>query len=91
MQFEEKLHIFHLVGVDLRSMNHSREFIRAFVMASMTVVDDRRIERHLHVVDAVTGRKRILAFVAGKVTELHTRDAFALMVMSKGGELQAVF
>ena len=58
----------------------------------MTVVMDRRIEKHLHLVYAITGRKRIFAFMADKVTELHrTRDAVALMVMSSGGELQAVF
>ena len=91
MQFEEKLHNLHLAGLDIGSLNHSRQFIRAFV-ESMTVVMDRRIERHLHAVDTVTGRKRIFAFMADKVTELHrTGDAVALMVMSEGGELQAVF
>ena len=59
---------------------------------SMTVVMDRRIERHLHEIDPITGWKRIFAFMADKVTELHrTGDAVALMVMSEGGELQAVF
>jgi hypothetical protein len=44
----------------------------------MTVVMDRRIEKHLHAVDAITGRKRIFAFMADKVTELHrTADAVA--------------
>ncbi len=61
-------------------------------MESLTVVMDRRIERHLHAIDPITGRKRIFAFMADKVTELNiTRDAVALMVMSMGGELQAVF
>ncbi len=61
-------------------------------MLSMIVVMDRRIEKHLHVVDAITGRKRIFAFMADKVTELNrTGDAVALMVMSSDGEMQAVF
>ena len=70
LQFESKLHSFHLAGVDIGSLNHSREFIRAFV-GSMATVMDLRIQRHLHAVDDVTGRKRIFAFMADKVTELH--------------------
>ncbi len=58
----------------------------------MTAVMDLRIQRHLHAGDVFIGRKRIFALMADKVTELHrTRDAVALMVMSEGGELQAVF
>ncbi len=46
----------------------------------------KRIERHLYVVDAVTSRKRIFAFMVDKVTEIHrTGDAVASMVMSEGG------
>ena len=91
LQFEEKLHILHLAGSDIGPLNHLRQFIRAFV-GSMAIVMDKRIERHLHAVDAITGRKRIFAFMADKVTELHiTRDAVVMMVMSSVGELQAVF
>ena len=91
LQFEEKLHSFHLACVDIGSLNHSRGFTRAF-LGSMIDVIDLRTQRHLHSVDAVTGRKRIFAFVADKVTELHRIvDAVALMIMSEGGELQAVF
>ena len=58
----------------------------------MTTMMDLRIQRHLYVADKITGRKRIFAFNADKVTELHmTRDAVALMIMSEDGELQAVF
>jgi hypothetical protein len=91
LQFEEKLHILHLAGSDIGPLNHLRQFIRAFV-GSMAIVMDKRIERHLHAVDAITGRKRIFAFMADKVTELHkTGDAAALMVMSEGGALQSIF
>jgi hypothetical protein len=91
LQFEEKLHSLHLARVDRGSLNHSREFIRAFVK-SMTSVMDLRIERHLYAIDAVTRRERIYAVIADKVTELHiTWDAVAVMAMSEGGELQAVF
>ncbi len=85
------MHSLHLAGLDIGSLNHSRDFIKAFA-ESMTNVMDRMIEMHLHEVDAVTGRKRIFTFMADKVTELHrTGNAAALMVMSEGGELQAVF
>jgi hypothetical protein len=58
----------------------------------MTMVMDQRISRHWHKVDAVTGRKRLFAFMADKVTELHkTGDADAVMVMSEVRELQAIF
>ena len=91
LQFEEKLHNLHLAGSDIGSLNNSRQFIKAFV-GSMTDVMHLRIQRHLHKVDAITGRTRIFAFMADKVTELHiTGDAVALMIMSEGGELQAVF
>jgi len=63
-------------------MNHLRKFTRAFV-ESMTLMINRRIERHLYGVDAITSRKRIFAFMANKVTETHRiGDAVALMVMS---------
>ncbi len=61
-------------------------------MESMTVVMDRRIEKHLLAIDPITSRKRIFAFMADKFTELHRRgDTVALMAMSEGGELEAVF
>ena len=61
-------------------------------MEIVTVVMDQRISKHLHEVDAVTIRKRVFAFLADKVTELHiTGDAVAVMTMSEGGELQALF
>ena len=73
------------------SLNHSREFARAYV-GSMTKVMDLRIQRHMYAVDAVTRRKRIFAFMADKVMELHrTRGAVALMIISEGGELGATF
>ncbi len=72
-------------------MNHSREFIRGFV-DSMADVMDMRVSEHLRAIDPVTGRKRIFAFMADKVTELHrTGDAVVVMVMSEEGELQDVF
>ena len=74
MQFEEKMRSLHLACVDIGSLNYSREFIRAFV-ESIKVVMGQRIERHLHVVDAATSRKRIFAFMADKVTELHGTES----------------
>ena len=41
VQFEHKLQGLHLVGVDIGSMNHSREFIRGFVESVTTVMDMR--------------------------------------------------
>ena len=77
----------HLAGVDIGSMNHSREFIRSFV-ESMAAVMDRRIKEHVRAIDPITGRKRVFAFMADKVTELHrTGDAVAVMIMSAEGEL----
>ncbi len=70
LQFEGRRNSLHLAGLDIGSLNHSRQFIRAFV-GSMTVVMDQRISRHLKEVDAVTGRKRLFAFMSDKVTELH--------------------
>ncbi len=47
---------------------------------------------HLHAIDPITCRKRVIAFMADKVTELHrTGDAFTVMIISEEGELQAVF
>ena len=72
-------------------MNHSREFIRGFV-ESMTVVMDRRISEYVRAVDPITCRKRVFAFMADKVTELHrTGDGVALMIMTEEGWLKAIF
>ena len=56
MQFEHKLQSLHLAGVDIGSMNHSREFIRGFV-DSMTYVMDGRIKDHVRAIDPITGRE----------------------------------
>ena len=46
----------------------------------------------MRAIDPVTGRKRVFAFMAVKVTELHrTGDAVAVMMMSEEGEVKAVF
>jgi hypothetical protein len=53
---------------------------------------DRRISRSVRAVDAVTGRKRIVAFMSNKVTELRISGyVVVFMVMSDGGELQDIF
>jgi hypothetical protein len=70
VQIEHKLHILHLDGVDIGSMNHSREFILGFV-ESMTVVMDRRTREHVRATDPMNGRKQVIACMADKVTELH--------------------
>ena len=57
LQFEKKLLDLHLAGLDIGSLNHSKEFIRLFVKSMRTTVD-RRITDHLHQVDVITGRKR---------------------------------
>jgi hypothetical protein len=91
VQFESKLLSHHLAGTDIGSLNHSREFIRAFVGSMMNAMDTW-IGDHLNATDSVIGRKRIFAFMADKVTELHrTRDAIALLIMSEEGEVQPVF
>ena len=82
VQFEHKLQSRYLACVDIGSMNHSREFIRGFV-ESMTTLMDRRISDHLRAIDPIAGRKRVFAFMAGKVTELHTTEnAIAVMIMT---------
>jgi hypothetical protein len=45
IQFEMKLRDMHLAGLDIGSMNQSREFMRKFV-ASMANVMDRKIGSH---------------------------------------------
>ena len=90
-QFEEKLLELHLAGSDIGSMNHSVRFIRGFV-DSMEVVMDKRIRDHMHGVDRVTGRKRLFAIAADKVTALHrTGDAVGMLIMTDEGELKTMF
>jgi hypothetical protein len=85
LQFEEKLLNLHLSGLEIGFMNHSVRFIKGFV-DSMTVVMDMRIRDHMHVVDVVIGRKRLFAFAADKVTQLHrTRDAIGMVIMTEDG------
>ncbi len=40
VQFEKKLLTLHLLGQDIGSMNHYREFIRGFVNIMEAVMDD---------------------------------------------------
>jgi hypothetical protein len=91
LQFEEKLLTLHLAGLDIGSMNHSVRFIKGFV-DNMEVVMDKRIMDHIHAVDLVTGRKRLFAFAADKVTELHRNgDANGMLIMTEEGQLKHVF
>ena len=91
LQFEEKLPNLHLSGLEIGSMNHSVRFIKGFV-DNMAAVMDRRIRDHMHVVDVVTCRKRLFAFVADKVTELHrTGDDVDMVIMTEEGELKPIF
>jgi len=60
-------------------------------MESMTTMMDRRISEYVRAIDPITGRKRIFAFMANKVTELHrTGDTIALLIMTEEGELKVV-
>ena len=91
LQFEEKLLSLHLSGLDIGSMNHFVKFIEGFV-DSMEVVMDRKIRDHIHGIDHVTCRKRLFAFAADKVTELHmTGDAIGMLIMTEEGELKPLF
>jgi hypothetical protein len=88
---EDKLHSMHLASLDMRFLNHSRQFIRAFV-ENMIAVMDRTIERHLHTIDEIISRKRIFASMADKVADLHRiGDAVGMIAMSECGELHALF
>ena len=72
-------------------MNHSREFIRVFV-ESMTIMMDKRIKDHVRAIDPIRGRKRVFAFMADKVTELHRLgDEVTLLIMTEGGKLKVMF
>ena len=91
LQFEEKLLALHLASLDIGSINHSVKFLEGCV-DSMTIVMDRKIREHLHVVDLVTCRKRLFVFAADKVTELHrTGDAIGMFIMTEEGELNSMF
>jgi hypothetical protein len=91
LQFKNKLLSLHLAGNDIGSMNHSSRFIRGFVHSMINLMD-KLISEHFDAIDPVTCRKRIFAFMADKVTELHRiGDAIALMLMPEKGELHAIF
>ncbi len=52
-------------------------------MESMEIVMDWRINEYVRAIDPITGRKRVFAFMADKVTELHqTGDVVALLIMT---------
>jgi hypothetical protein len=72
-------------------MNHSKRFIRGFVDIMIKVME-RMISEHFKEIDPVTCRKRILAFMADKMTELHrTRDGVDLMFIIEEGEIRSIF
>ena len=70
VQFESKLLHLHLAGLDIGSLNHSREFCRG-VVESMSNVINMRIRDYIHEIDPVTNRMRLFSFMADKVTKLH--------------------
>ena len=72
IQFEMKLRDMHLAGLDIRTINHSQEFMRMFVK-NMTTVMDRKIGAHLKAIDPITRRKRVFSFMADKVTKLQMK------------------
>ena len=91
LQFEKKLLNLHLSGLEIGSMNHSVRFIKVFV-DSMKSVMDMRIRDHMHAVDVVTGRKRLFAFAADKVTELQRiGDAIGMVIMTEEGDLKPIY
>ena len=91
LQFEEKLLSLHLSGLDIGSMNHSVQFIEGFV-DNMEAVMDMRIREHVQAIDKVTSCKRVFAFAADKVTELHkTGDVVGLLFMTEEGEIMPLF
>ena len=57
----------------------------------MSVVMGKRIRDHAHTIDHVTGRKRLFAFAADKVTELHMTGDFVSMSIMTEGEIKHVF
>jgi hypothetical protein len=60
-------------------MNPSVKFIERIV-DSMAIVMDKRISDRVHTIYNVTCRKRLFAFAADKVTELHrTGDALGML------------
>jgi hypothetical protein len=72
-------------------MNHFVRFIKGFVDI-MKFGMDKRIRDYIHDVDIVKGRKRLFAFAADKVTELHmTGDAIGMLIMPEEGEFKPIF
>ena len=72
-------------------MNHSVKFIERFV-DNMEALMDRRIRDHNNAIDKVTGRKRVFAFAADKVTELPmTEDVVGMLIMTEAGEIKPLF
>ncbi len=72
-------------------MNHSAKFNEGFV-DSMADVMERKTRDHIHGIDHITGRKRLFAFAADKVTELNkTCDVVGIMIMTEEGELKPLF
>ena len=67
VRFESKLRDLHLVGLDIVSLTHSREFMRKFV-GSMSATMDKRIGSHVKGTYPVTRRKRVIAFMVDKIT-----------------------
>jgi hypothetical protein len=54
-----------------------------FHVDNMITLMDKRIRDHISDIDPIIGRKRVFAFMADKVTELHRRgDAVAVMIMT---------
>ncbi len=52
---------------------------------------DKRIRDHIRAIDPLTSRKRVFAFMADKVTEMHrSGDAVALLIITEEGELKTV-
>jgi len=65
LQFKQKLLDLHLSGLDIGSLNHSKEFIRMFVK-SMRATLDRLINDHLQTMYVIAGRKRVFVFMDDK-------------------------
>ncbi len=53
---------------------------------------ERKIREHLHAVYNFTGRKRLFAFAADKVNELHnTGNAIGMLIITEEGEAKHIF
>jgi len=67
------------------------KFIERFVN-TVTAVMERKFREHLNAVNHVTCRRRLFAFAADMVTQLHmTGDAIGMFVITEEGELKALF